>query len=125
MQCEPNPLIQMSHSLLEEKWNNSGGSIDTDKENRLFRNTKLTCYNSKKWDTIKLAQPDGILTDREIIARLSHDSKSLFAKYKARFVEKKIATNLKIPLQNEDDYCVSTFCIKDKFFKAIYYKMNR
>ena len=52
--CEPNTLIQMKRSLLEEKWNNSGGSIDKD---RLFRNTKRTCYNSKKWNKIKIAQP--------------------------------------------------------------------
>ena len=116
IQCEPNTLIQMDHSILEEKWNNSGGSIDTNKENRLFRDTKFTCYNSKKWDPIKLAKPDDILSDKEVIAKLSNDGRTLFAKYKAKFIESGIAKDLKIPLQNKDDYCVSPFSAHKTYF---------
>ena len=98
----------MDYSLLEEKWNNSGGSVDND---RLFRNTNLTCYNSQKWDKIKIAQPNRVLSNKDIIAKLSHDDMHLFAKYKEKFVEKKLATNLEIPLDNEDEYCVRIFSL--------------
>ena len=98
----------MNRSLLEEKWNNSGGSIDKD---RLFRNTKRTCYNSKKWNKIKIAQPNRMLSKKEIVAKLSHDDTYVFAKYKEQFVEAKLATNWEMPLENEDDYCVSTFSV--------------
>jgi len=102
----------MNHSLLEKNYLTRGGSINKDKQNHLFRNTKHTCYNSKQWDMIRLAQPDDVLTDKNHgIAQLSNDGKSLFARYNARLVENNWARNLKIPLQNEGDYCVSTFLL--------------
>ena len=121
VQCEPNPLIRMNHSLLEESYLNSGGSIDEEKQNRLFRDTELTCPNSKKWETIKIAHPDEIVTDTDVIARLSDNGTSLFAKYKATVIKRKLAKNFETPLKNGNDYCVSTFAV---LVKTIYTEIN-
>ena len=102
-------MIQVNHSILENNYLSRGGSIHKDKQNRLFRSTKHSCYNSKMWDTVRLAQPDDVLTDKNPIARISNDGKSLFTKFNVKFIEKGVKRNLKIPLHNSDDYCVSTF----------------
>ena len=117
IRCEPNPLNQTSYAQpggLSVEYLRTGGNSATLKngENILYRDTNFDCHHNKKWESIKIAQPNSHFNHktRNQFGNLSDDGENLMVKFDPKVIALDIQKNVEMPLRNFAYYCVSEMC---------------
>ena len=108
VRCEPNPLNQTSYA---QPGGFSGGPLKNNGGLKNYRDTSFSCHNSKRWETIRIAQPHSDFNDNKYLGhgKLSVSGANLMIEFSPRLLACQGcgAKNLEMPLTSFEQYCVS------------------
>ena len=109
VRCEPNPLNQTSYA---QPGGFSGGPLKNNGGLKNYRDTSFSCHNSKRWETIRIAQPHSELNDSKFLTHghLSVNGSNLMIEFSPVWLAACTGCgvkNLEMPLTSFEQYCVS------------------